>query len=321
MVTFFTLVVVPAVVLDHGVEHRLVRRQAGDAHALALQVARPADVAGARDHGRERPLHERADPDDVAAAPRARGRGRGCPRPTCRPGPPPAASASRCSPRARGSSGRWRRSRRGPRSAGSRARSCPARWCPRSPRRRSRARHANSSAMGRNLRTAANTRGERSLVTEVTEVQDRGPAAYIAEFIGTLLLVFFVTAVVSLYVTVAEPAEPESVHRLLGGRARARVPAVRPDPDARGHLRRALQPGGDRRPWPRSARSSLIDARDLHRGPVRGRRGGRAAHQGAAAGRGEGRELRRARPSPRGSTERSCRGWSSRGSARSSSCG
>ena len=31
-------------------------------------------------------------------------------------------------------------------------------------------------------------------------MQDRGPAAYIAEFIGTLLLVFFVTAVVSLYV-------------------------------------------------------------------------------------------------------------------------
>ena len=31
-------------------------------------------------------------------------------------------------------------------------------------------------------------------------MQDRGPAAYIAEFVGTLLLVFFVTAVVSLYV-------------------------------------------------------------------------------------------------------------------------
>ena len=36
---------------------------------------------------------------------------------------------------------------------------------------------------------------------EVTEVQDRGPAAYIAEFIGTMLLVFFITAVVSLYVS------------------------------------------------------------------------------------------------------------------------
>ncbi|HKP21063.1 MAG TPA: aquaporin [Thermoleophilaceae bacterium] len=45
-------------------------------------------------------------------------------------------------------------------------------------------------------------------VTEVTEVQDRGPAAYIAEFIGTLLLVFFITAVVSLYVTTPTQQNP-----------------------------------------------------------------------------------------------------------------
>jgi len=45
-------------------------------------------------------------------------------------------------------------------------------------------------------------------VTEVTEVQDRGPAAYIAEFIGTLLLVFFITAVVSLYVTAPTQQNP-----------------------------------------------------------------------------------------------------------------
>lgn len=32
-------------------------------------------------------------------------------------------------------------------------------------------------------------------------MQDRGPAAYVAEFIGTLFLVFFITAAVSLYVT------------------------------------------------------------------------------------------------------------------------
>jgi MIP family channel proteins len=43
---------------------------------------------------------------------------------------------------------------------------------------------------------------------EVTEVQDRGPAAYIAEFVGTLLLVFFITAVVSLYVTTPSQANP-----------------------------------------------------------------------------------------------------------------
>jgi len=45
-------------------------------------------------------------------------------------------------------------------------------------------------------------------VTEVTEVPDRGPAAYIAEFVGTLLLVFFVTAVVSLYVSSPSPQNP-----------------------------------------------------------------------------------------------------------------
>jgi MIP family channel proteins len=45
-------------------------------------------------------------------------------------------------------------------------------------------------------------------VTEVTEVQDRGPAAYIAEFVGTLLLVFFITAVVSQYVTLPTRLNP-----------------------------------------------------------------------------------------------------------------
>jgi glycerol uptake facilitator-like aquaporin len=39
-------------------------------------------------------------------------------------------------------------------------------------------------------------------------VQDRGPAAYLAEFIGTLLLVFFICAVVSLYGPEPSPANP-----------------------------------------------------------------------------------------------------------------
>jgi MIP family channel proteins len=39
-------------------------------------------------------------------------------------------------------------------------------------------------------------------------VQERGPAAYIAEFIGTFALVFFVTAAVSLYVTPPTPTNP-----------------------------------------------------------------------------------------------------------------
>ena len=39
-------------------------------------------------------------------------------------------------------------------------------------------------------------------------MEDRGPAAFLAEFIGTLFLVFFVTAVVSVFVTQATPQNP-----------------------------------------------------------------------------------------------------------------
>jgi MIP family channel proteins len=40
------------------------------------------------------------------------------------------------------------------------------------------------------------------------KVQDRGPAAYIAEFVGTLLLVFFITAALSVYVTAPSASNP-----------------------------------------------------------------------------------------------------------------
>jgi glycerol uptake facilitator protein len=39
-------------------------------------------------------------------------------------------------------------------------------------------------------------------------VQDRGPAAYLAEFIGTLLLVFFICAVVTLFVVQPSATNP-----------------------------------------------------------------------------------------------------------------
>jgi MIP family channel proteins len=39
-------------------------------------------------------------------------------------------------------------------------------------------------------------------------VQERGTAAYIAEFFGTLVLVFFITAAVSLFVTAPTPQNP-----------------------------------------------------------------------------------------------------------------
>jgi MIP family channel proteins len=42
----------------------------------------------------------------------------------------------------------------------------------------------------------------------VDDVEDRGPAAYIAEFVGTLLLVFFITAAVTLYVAAPSQANP-----------------------------------------------------------------------------------------------------------------
>ena len=39
-------------------------------------------------------------------------------------------------------------------------------------------------------------------------MQERGPSAYVAEFIGTTALVFFITAAVSLYVTAPTPTNP-----------------------------------------------------------------------------------------------------------------
>jgi glycerol uptake facilitator protein len=39
-------------------------------------------------------------------------------------------------------------------------------------------------------------------------VQDRGPAAYVAEFIGTFALVFFITMVVSIFVQAPDPQAP-----------------------------------------------------------------------------------------------------------------
>jgi MIP family channel proteins len=47
-------------------------------------------------------------------------------------------------------------------------------------------------------------------------VQDRGLAAYIAELIGTLLLVFFVTSVVSLYVATGQNSQFGSDYAVVG---------------------------------------------------------------------------------------------------------
>ena len=132
-------VVVAAVVLDHGAQHRLVRGQAGHADALALEVARPPHVAA------------RARSPPPAGAGRARRRPRRrCPASRARPRSWMSTTDMSARPAgqqlervgARGGHADLqvasRRCRRGPRSAGSRARSCPAPRRSRSRRRRSR---------------------------------------------------------------------------------------------------------------------------------------------------------------------------------------
>ena len=55
----------------------------------------------------------------------------------------------------------------------------------------------------------AHPAGEPVAVEVVDTYVDRGPAAYVAELIGTFTLVFFITMVVSLYVTVPPAGQPQ----------------------------------------------------------------------------------------------------------------
>ena len=75
-------------------------------------------------------------------------------------------------------------------------------------------------------------------------MQDRGLAAYIAELIGTLLLVFFITSVV-VALRIHRPERPVRI-RLRGRRPDPLPRALRADHQHRRGERRALQPGGDR---------------------------------------------------------------------------
>ena len=63
-------------------------------------------------------------------------------------------------------------------------------------------------------------------------MQDRGLAAYIAELVGTLFLVFFITSAVTLFVATGNQAQFGS--GLRRHRSRPRVSALRSDPDLRG---------------------------------------------------------------------------------------
>ena len=67
-------------------------------------------------------------------------------------------------------------------------------------------------------------------------MQDRGPAAYLAEFIGTLMLVFFICAVVSLYGPEPSQQNPNPfIDYSVIGLVHVSGP-VRADPDPRRHL-------------------------------------------------------------------------------------
>src|SRR4051794_19518243 len=56
--------------------------------------------------------------------------------------------------------------------------------------------------------SSASRRGIRRTASNPTGMQERGTAAHLAEFIGTLLLVFFITAVISVYVAEPSAANP-----------------------------------------------------------------------------------------------------------------
>ena len=135
-------------------------------------------------------------------------------------------------------------------------------------------------------------------------MQDRGPAAYIAEFIGTLRAgVLHHHGRVALRDARRRQTNPHPFIDFSRDRAGARVRAVHADPDAGGGLRRALQPGGHRRA-DRAAPDQAARRGDLHRRPARRRGGRRAAHQAAARRfpNAEAVELRRRRRSATAST-------------------
>ena len=147
-------------------------------------------------------------------------------------------------------------------------------------------------------------------------MQDRGLAAYIAELIGTLFLVFVIGTVVSLYVSTGAGVADRL--RLRRDRARPRVRAVRPDHRLRPGQRRALQPRGDDRRGGHEADRPGRRGR-LHPRPALRRRARRAAGQGPPARRGSRRPTTARRRSARCSAATS-RARSSRGSAPSCSC-
>ena len=305
--------------LDHGAQHGVVGREPGHAHALALQVARPFDV-GSRDHGRQRALDERADAHDVGPALARQAevvdvhhRHVGAAR---RQQLERVGGATSARPRTRRGPSRPHRCRRARRWAGSRARAWPRR----------RGRHRRRSRQSR--RSPAPGQGEsgaqrrtlrrRPPFDRRLKVQERGPAAYIAEFVGTLLLVFFITARVRCTSPRRRRQNPNPFIDFSRDRAGARVRAVRADPDARGGLGSALQPGGHRRDDAAAADQAAGRRRSTSCRSSPAAWPARLSRRRSLLDEGAAYELRRRRGLGRAQRQDPSRAWWSRGSARSS---
>ena len=140
-------------------------------------------------------------------------------------------------------------------------------------------------------------------------MQDRGLAAYIAELIGTLFLVFVVgTVVIALRVDQPDGADRLGLRR---GRPRPRLRPLPADHRPRAGQRRALQPRGhDGRLGDAADRPGR--RRRLHPRPALRRRARRAAGQGPAARRGSRVRLRRRRGHRHCSAATSPAPWSRR---------
>ena len=121
-------------------------------------------------------------------------------------------------------------------------------------------------------------------------MQDRGLAAYIAELVGTMLLVFAICTVVTLYVATSASAQTGSDFAVVG-LVHAFVLFGLIITLGRGQ-RRALQPAGDPRRGGAAADRPGRRAR-LHPRPALRRRPRGAAGQGVPARRGPGQPLRR----------------------------
>ncbi len=76
-------------------------------------------------------------------------------------------------------------------------------------------------------------------------MEDRGPSAYVAELVGTFMLVLFIALIAERRTHAKASALPTS---LMIGLLHA-FRADDADPDARGDLRRSLQPRGHAGCW------------------------------------------------------------------------